>query len=669
MKKQLKKAKAGSTLRELARTVGPDGLADFLRESTGMALSLDGKSVRPTQVDGNRYAFGESGIEATIELSIAEGLGTVVQKVRLVNTGPATSPIINRIDVVDLPLTVRTKDRIKALSIGGGTTNGFYPTPAYREEIVDFGTPREWEDPEPSFTRWWVAQRFYRVQSGSDSLSSVEKWPVLVTGWDGPQGMLGLWTAMEWSGRYQIELGCENSWQFYLRGGPSVKGMVIAPGETVELPAAHVGFWAGEGLEDGANSVRRQMAQVVSPDVQGKRPWPYAAYHHWFGIEHHITEELAKKQIDVAAELGLEFVEIDAGWYGDATNNFADGVGNWERVDELKFPNGLEPVAEYAKSKGIGFGLWFEPERGRLGSDWLKQHPEFYWSGNGGVNRHLNLTRRDTQDALIEMLSTWISKLDIRWLRWDYNHGSPNQFWDAEDASGKLQFAYFAGLYRVWDTLIERHPNLMIDNCAGGGRRSDFGTLGRSGTMVQSDHAEDAHICRMMQTGGARFLPGNYMNASVYNSERDPEERFSHFEIVSRMAGAISLTGYLSKWSSALRAQVKKLINGFKSYRHLLMKDFHRITPFPRTADDWDVVEFLDTDSGEAVMLAYRVEGPEDSRTLAPVRLNRSVTYRIVDPFTQSELGTASGSELMEKGLQIELGTHDALVRHLIPKA
>ena len=99
--------------------------------------------------------------------------------------------------------------------------------------------------------------------------------------------------------------------------------------------------------------------------------------------------------------------------------------------------SGFEPLAEYAKSKGIGFGLWFEPERGRETSAWVTAHPEFYWAPENGANYHLNLTRRDVQDTVIEMLSAWIAKLDIRWLRWDYNHGSPNVYWDAVDPTGK----------------------------------------------------------------------------------------------------------------------------------------------------------------------------------------------------------------------------------------
>ena len=673
MRRELEKAPAGATLLELIEKLGPEGMTKQFRRSLGFGFQVDKKDAEISAADGRPgvYTVGEGGIEAEVSLSFSSELKTIVQSIAITNTGDTPSAPITRLDAIKAPLEVRVKDRLQVLTIGGGTTHGYYPTAAYREERLTFGKPLQWEDPEPTFTRYWVAQRIFKISSGEKSLSSVDKWPVFLTGWDGEAGFVGFWTALVWSGRYEIELSGGSDWAFGLRGGPIVKEMVLEPGETVRLPDVHIGVYGGSDatIEDGANSVRRQLAEVIAPDVQGKRPWPYVAYHHWFGIEERINAEIAMQQIDTAAELGLEFLEIDAAWFGAASGKFYEGIGNWERVDEVKFPNGLEPVAEYAKSKGIGFGLWFEPERVRFDSDWATEHADFFWSAAAPTYKHLNLTRKDAQDALIEMLSNWITKLDIRWLRWDYNVGNgPSDWWDPVDPTGKLQFAYFEGLYRVWDTLLDRHPNLMFDNCAGGGRRSDFGTSMRAATMVISDHAEDPHVCRNMQIGAARFIPGNWANSSIYCNDVDPDEYVDHLALTSRMAGAISLSGWISHWSEKQKKFVKRYLDAFKTYRHLLMKDFHRLTPYPRTPDDWDVVEFLDPATGEAVVLGYRVEGPDTTRVVKPVRLDAEKTYRVVDPFTGAKEISVSGADLMAKGMSYELKEHDSAIRHLIPE-
>lgn len=45
-----------------------------------------------------------------------------------------------------------------------------------------------------------------------------------------------------------------------------------------------------------------------------------------------------------------------------------------------------------------------------------------------------------------------------------------------------------SGFYKLWDSLLERFPNLMIDDCASGGRRIDLETLKRSVPLWRSDY-------------------------------------------------------------------------------------------------------------------------------------------------------------------------------------
>jgi alpha-galactosidase len=519
-----------------------------------------------------------------------------------------------------------------------------------------------------------VAQPFYALSSEEGGRSAVPYLPLMLVGWPLPAGKacgeIGLWAAMEWSGRWDLRFGAtkRQSWQFMFQGGPRIREMVLEPGESVQLPRTWVGTWGGPGADhqDGWNSIRRVVTHALAPDVEGRRPWPYLAYHHWFGIEEALDETLLCKQVERAVELGLEYFEVDAGWYGGASENFADGVGNWERVDEQKFPDGLEPLAEYVRSKRLRFGLWFEPERGRRGSDWVREHPDWYWDIGHPANVHLDLTRRDAQDGLIEMLARWIERLDVRWLRWDYNQ-SPGPYWDAIDPTGKVQFAYVEGLYRVRDALLDRFPNLLIDNCASGGTRTDFGTLCRAGTTVISDHAEDPHICRLMQTGGARVLPANYMNSSFYVGPEDPDDAIGPLELMSRMAGCLSLSGHIAHWSKEQTALVRRYLDGFRSFRRLLMGDFYALTPYPRTEADWDVVQFLDRGTKESVFLAYRVRGDEAECVVHPVRLAAGATYNVIDPFQDAAPLRHTGADLLETGLRIALEPESARILHLRP--
>ena len=56
----------------------------------------------------------------------------------------------------------------------------------------------------------------------------------------------------------------------------------------------------------------------------------------------------------------------------------------------------------------------------------------------------------------------------------------PAWFWAKNDEPGRAgirEIRHIEGLYAFWDYLLERFPNLLIDNCASGGRRIRLSTL------------------------------------------------------------------------------------------------------------------------------------------------------------------------------------------------
>ena len=79
----------------------------------------------------------------------------------------------------------------------------------------------------------------------------------------------------------------------------------------------------------------------------------------------------------------------------------------------------------------------------------------------------------------------------MRCYRQDYNTGMLTEYGeltDGENRKGITEIKHIMGLYRLWDTLLSRFPNLVIDNCASGGRRIDIETLSRSIAFFRSDY-------------------------------------------------------------------------------------------------------------------------------------------------------------------------------------
>ncbi|WP_260115207.1 alpha-galactosidase [Ornithinimicrobium sp. INDO-MA30-4] len=85
--------------------------------------------------------------------------------------------------------------------------------------------------------------------------------------------------------------------------------------------------------------------------------------------------------IDAAAEIGVERIVLDDGWFTGRRDDTA-GLGDWA-VDAQVWPQGLAPYAERVRSHGMQVGLWVEPEMVNLDSDLAREHPDW-------VLRHLS---------------------------------------------------------------------------------------------------------------------------------------------------------------------------------------------------------------------------------------------------------------------------------------
>ena len=424
------------------------------------------------------------------------------------------------------------------------------------------------------------------------------------------------------------------------------------------------GLIHGRAGRAATNSLRRYLYQQVCPELEGRAVLPPASYDHYYGIESAIDYELLSREADGAAELGLEIFVLDAGWF---KGSFPNGAGNWDEVDTTKLPDGLEPLADYVRELGMGFGLWFEPERAVEGTNIIRDHPEWFVPVDQPYyepqNYNINLAIPGAQDYLIEMIGGWVDRLGLRWIRWDYNI-DPQPLWEAVDLSGKAEHEFMAGLYRVLDTLMQNHPSLLIESCSSGGRRIDIGTMRRAHTYWFSDQTEDPLVCRYMQARANRFLPGHLLNSAVTVNRDQGDDGFDDTAVLSRMLGALAFNGDIASWSPDLTSRMRGWVDKFKEIRHLLVQDFYQLLPIPTTIDDWDAVQFVSDSRDEAVLFVFA--GQQGGKmNILPLGLRDERRYRI----TRQPAGTPrtfSGSEVMAEGLQVRLGSHEGGLWHIV---
>jgi len=563
---------------------------------------------------------------------------------RLVNLGVRRSAPISTIE--PLRIVFRTpSEEWRHIFANGGTTENCYPPDAYKTQ-----------------ERCRVRDSL-TIESHPGGRSSNLHLPFLISMINTSPKTDGFFCGIEWSGGWYIRFDRLDEERSCLSLGIKITRLRLDPDELLALPPVHIGFFQG-GPAEGTNAIRRYLYENVCARHLAGPVIPRVSYDHWFDIRTSVTSDILTKQADRAAELGVEVFVVDAGWF---QGNFPDGVGDWNETDPDRFPGGLEPLAEQVRSLGMAFGLWFEPERAVLGTNLVRQHPDWLMSVTTRDmfrNYQLNLARRDVQDYLIEMLSEWIERLELQWTRWDYNI-EPWPYWQSTDKTLKIQFKYMDGLYRVLDTLMRKFPDWMVESCSSGGRRIDIGTMKRAHTFWISDQCSDPFSCRYMQARANRFMPGHLLNSSVAVKPGRGDQGFDDTAILSRMLGKLAFDGDIASWSDKLTSRVALWVEDFKDVRHLLVQNFYQLLPVPAVIEDWDAVQFASYDGEESALFVFA--GAKGGRRQILLQgLKHDGQFNIERRLTGPSRNVA-GWELLADGFSVELKAYEGGLWRIVP--
>jgi alpha-galactosidase len=179
-------------------------------------------------------------------------------------------------------------------------------------------------------------------------------------------------TSIAWSGnsQYLVEKLFDGS-QSIGAGELLMPGeLILASGQSYVAPAL-ISVFSAEGL-DGVSAAYHSYLRARGVHPKRERP---LTLNMWEALYFDHDEEKIKALVDVAAEIGIERVVLDDGWFHSRRNDRA-GLGDWV-IDPTVWPNGLSPIIKYINDKGIEFGLWFEGEMVNPDSDLYRAHPEW----------------------------------------------------------------------------------------------------------------------------------------------------------------------------------------------------------------------------------------------------------------------------------------------------
>ncbi|MGN7800441.1 alpha-galactosidase [Leifsonia sp. 22587] len=298
-------------------------------------------------------------------------------------------------------------------------------------------------------------------------------------------------THLAWSGdaEYVVERLTEGAGAFSAVLGA---GEGLGPGEiALEAGDRYVAptalfVWSGEGLDGIADRLHRRLRARPS---HPRTPRPLTL-NSWEAVYFDHDLDRLTALVGRAARVGVERFVLDDGWFHDRRDANA-GLGDWV-VDRTVWPDGLTPLVQEVRAHGMQFGIWVEPEMVNLDSDLARAHPEWVLGPRelGAAARDqyvLDLTRPEAYEHVLGQISAIVDEYAVDYIKWDHNRDLSEAVSGYAGIDRPAVHEQTLALYRMLDTLRERHPHLEIETCSGGGGRVDLGILQRTDRVWASD--------------------------------------------------------------------------------------------------------------------------------------------------------------------------------------
>jgi alpha-galactosidase len=468
----------------------------------------------------------------------------------------------------------------------------------------------------------------------------------------------GVIVGLGWTGPWAARVVHGTDGAVNVRAGLESVRLRLRPGEEIRGPRVVLLFWRGDRPR-AQNLWRKLLLSRYSPRPGGK---PFAGliadanWGSWMNAEQHI------KEINFWPDhnLPMECYWVDAGW--------TDMSLGWEAHQSHQvpnaalFPGGMRPLADAAHRRGMKFLLWTVPQSvhpavgiGKEHPEWLGQpfgHPDYGKMVFHGLDHGDPRVNR----FMIEHFSKVTSDFGVDVFRQDGGN-----LWPADtdpDRAGMNQIRYIQGFYAFWDGLLERHPGLLIDNCAEGARKIDLETIRRSIVLWRSDCQASGDFDPVSNQG---FNYGLLQWIPLCGAPA-PTHKLTPYSFRSAYCPAllmcwpmVGVSDINDRWSKVDVELLRKLLKEYVAVRPCLFGDFYPLTPYSIEHSAWIAWQFDRPDLGEGLVQAFR--RPECREATQQYRLHgldAAATYTVTD-VDEGRQRTMSGQTLMEAGVSVNV--------------
>ena len=431
--------------------------------------------------------------------------------------------------------------------------------------------------------------------------------------------------ALAWSGNFRLNFEVDEYDTLTILAGanPNASEYRLQPGEsftTPEMIYTHSLRGAGgasRNLHDWGRNYGVYHAERVVPTLLNS----------WEGAYFDFDAKVLKQMIDDAASMGLEMFVLDDGWFGNKyPRNAANaGLGDWQ-VNRRKLPAGIDDIASYAHRKGLKFGIWIEPEMVNPKSELAEKHPDWIVrppKRDAPETRRqwlLDLSNPAVQDFVFETFDNTMKLSDkIDYIKWDANRNANNvgSAYLPADEQSRFWIDYAQGFYRVMERIRAKYPDVLIQACASGGGRVEYGALRYFDEFWTSDNTEALSRARI-QYGTSLFYPAVAMGSHVSAVPNHQTGNVTpiKFRFDMACAGRLGMELQPKQMTDAEKAFARRAIASYKEYRDIVMQgDLYRIGS-PYDESGCYGVLYVSKDKRQAVLFAYSLR--YQGRSLIP---------------------------------------------------
>ena len=455
----------------------------------------------------------------------------------------------------------------------------------------------------------------------------------------------GVVMGIGWTGQWSSTIGQKGDSAAITVKQESFEAYLL-PGEEVRSPLVSLSFYDNENALKGFNLFRSWITDSVYPEEITKN------YYTVMEVAGPMSTRTSDEIINILDNDIADYVYdeadafwMDAGWY-TYNEGWHDGVGNWT-VDTSRYDNGISELSSYAKSKGLGHVLWYEPER-------LCRDTHFYNIGSqntewlvdiGEENIMWNLANEEAFNYYCEYLLASMKENGVTVYRQDFNF-APLEYWQKADAEyydgrkGICENHYITNLYRYLDYLCENIPGLIIDNCASGGKRLDLEMTYRSIPFWRSDY-----------------------NCAYHSDLFDATQ--SHTYGISFWLPISGANLYMQDEYAARSAIMPLMLMDFYSHQHpdfsfhseqraLMGERYYPLEFGSFDKNKIHAMQFSTEDAKEGTALIYKRENVKtDEYTVRLNGLIAGATYEIYDIDKPDEKTLLTGAQLMNDGFTV----------------